>query len=706
MNHTKEQERIINTNEKNILCVANAGTGKTFTLVNRVVRLIKEGIKPYEILLTSFSRSANGELQNKIKEKIGDVADEMQINTIHSFCYHLLIQNMDKIPFKKLEVVSDAYLTAIILNTAPKFGLTIKKTEASMIAKEFQDVKLGRVELLKPTYKLIFNEVNSIMSSQGKITFLEILIMAKNLLTENKEVREKYARYKHIMIDECQDTNPLQFDIISLLISSDTHIMIIGDAKQNIYGFRGCSYKHMNRFAEKLDAKVYSLSETFRFGPPIAKLSNKVVNRMDSLEEIYKKETTTNVKVSKEPSFKFSLLSESAKDVAKGIDVKRQRGVALRDISVLYRCNRDSIKLQKELTALSIPHHTKSGSLLERKEIKFLTNILTLCKEFNISTMLDVIKEYSNKVDSVTLSRLYQATDKDKNTSTLEVLNTGIVKVIEKVGPKRKESLEMMHLRFIEGINRIKKPNHDNLFPDLANIFEMKETSFMDDSDKVSIVTPEDRWEFVGVFQKLFNEYQVKYPKGDTDNFIELLKVEYAEDAIDDPKKDLVHLMTIHSSKGMTIPHTYILGHNIASDFFYENKGLTPEEMEIELLDEKFLLYVALTRVSKELHFYCEDPSTFRFNFIFPKDVVEQQEKDSKVEGNSPFNNKELTLFRSNLMKGSFKPIKECKILIKTEKAVRCSIAGKEHWLPKSQLGFDMGMLYISSWLGKQINIL
>jgi DNA helicase-2/ATP-dependent DNA helicase PcrA len=622
----------------------------------------------------------------------------MQISTIHSFCYHVLLDNLGFTSYKKLEVVSDSYVQAIIINLAPKFGLTIKKSDARKILKSFIDYKMGEIDHLQATHKLIYNELGSILKEGGKITFLEILLLARDLLTNQESVRKKYAIYKHIMIDECQDTNPLQFDIIDKLIKDDTNVLVIGDAKQNIYGFRGCSYHYMNDFAKKLDAKVYTLSETFRFGKPIAELSNLVVNNMESLEEIYKKDTTTNINITKKPVFKFHDLSTSSKEIALDINIKRQSGIPLKDLTVLYRCNKDSLQLQKELTKLGIPHVTKSGSFLDRREIKFIINLYRLCDNFDLARMLDIVKEYNNQINSVVLSKAYQATQDNEN--TLEVLNTGFTKYIEGIGQKRKDAFESLYFKFVEGINRLKKVKYNTIFLDFCNIFEIKETSFMDDdANKSSFSSPEERLDFINSFQEMYNDFIKKFPEKTFEEFVEKMKVDYAEDPNEDENKNLVNLMTIHSSKGMTLPYTYILGHNIANEFFYKQIK-DPEERKQNILEEKFLLYVALTRVSKELQFYYDDPSKFEFNFIFPKDLVEEEaEKNEVGDVNIGLTVHEINMFKRNLNWRKFLSLKGFPVLKKTEKALMFNINHKNHWFPKSHIGYDMGILLATEWI-------
>jgi DNA helicase-2/ATP-dependent DNA helicase PcrA len=690
---TEEQKKIVYSEDKNILCVANAGTGKTYTLVHRVENLIKTGVKPNNILLTSFSRSANAELQNRIMEKVGEKGENIHISTIHSFCYKIILENKSLTGYKSLEVVNDAYYTGVVLNQSAKEGRVMKRKDARALASKFQKAKLDNtLNDLKETDRILCVTVDGLMQAAGKITFSDILIIANNLL-DLKEVQDKYNYFEHIMLDELQDTSYIQFQIVEKIVNDKTNLFLVGDAKQQIYGFRGCSYKFMDSFAKKVDAKVFYLTETFRFGQKVADLANIATEALEGLEDIYKNPTVTEVKTDNNIDFKYMYLDDTAVDIATEIKKLNASGTPYKEIFVLYRFNKDSLPIQKELSAALIPYVTKSGSFLNRAEIKFLINACSLLKRFNLTTMLDLLRKYNNKIDSIILNRAYQqASDKE---DTLSVLESGYTNFIEGVGTKRKSAFEDLYFKFVSAKSLLRK-NSPEFFIQLANILDIDEADFM--SNNVDSTSGEnnyqERWNFIIDFQGFFDAY-TKNEKFDVYAFFEKIKVDFSDSNEDSKDKNVVTLMTIHGSKGMTLPYVYLVGHNIANPAFFKND--TPLD---ELLSEKFLLYVALTRVSKDLVFYHDSPKTFLFNYILPKDSIE--EPDKKI-----FTERDLNKFRSNMDTGDYLPLRGFSLLgiSSTGKSVGFSKKAKRVWVSQRFLGYDCGMYYIPKWMAQKNDI-
>jgi DNA helicase-2/ATP-dependent DNA helicase PcrA len=694
---TEEQLKIINSEDKHILCVANAGTGKTFTLVHRVERLLSKGIKPKNILLTSFSRSANSELQSRIVEKVGERGNDIDVCTIHSFCYRLIRENMNLIDYSQIEVVPEPYYAAIVLNMSAQMGRVMKKKDARSLANMFQRAKMAKTtDQMNLQDKSLFNRVEANMKMGGKITFNDILVIANDLL-DKEEVKKQYNYFEHIMLDELQDTSYIQFEIVEKILNEDINLFLVGDAKQQIYGFRGCSYKFMDAFARKVSATVYYLTETFRFGQKIAKLANVATEALEGLEDIYKSPTVTKVAVDNKIDFKFLGIGPSAKDIAEDVEYKNTEGTPYKEMFVLYRFNKDSIFVQKTLSEAGIPYITKSGSFLNRLEIKFLINTCSLVREFDLSLMLDLLKKYNNQVNSVILNRAYQSAVNKKD--VLSVLESGHVNYIEGVGDVRKKAFEDLYFKFVEVKNLINK-NADELFVKIARAMNIDEADFM--SDNVDSTSGEnnylERWEFIDNFQDYYAGYTQKNSP-DVYAFLDKMKVDFADSDENNKNKNAVTLMTIHGSKGMTLPYVYLLGHNIANPAFFKQD--TPAE---DILGEKFLLYVALTRVSKDLVFYYPDPSSFMFNYIFPTEIVDESNK-KKEKGLLSEN--QMNLFVSNYDRLTYTPLNGYSIIGESSSGLAVGFVkgSKKVWVSQKYLGYDCGTYYLPKWMARKNNV-
>jgi DNA helicase-2/ATP-dependent DNA helicase PcrA len=220
---TKEQLEVVNAKEQHTVVIASAGSGKSFTVVERTAKLVKEGVNPEKIFLTSFSRTANSELQEKIIDKIGTVHGErIRIQTIHAFCFWILRQNLSLAGYKKVDIVPHTYYIQVLLNKAKDLGYEdFSKKDASRI---FSKVTQGKSfdnlrEVLDNSEYFLFKEVEKIMKDECKITFDDVLFITYNLFKNYEEVYNRYnGMFDYVIIDEAQDTSFIQFEIIKFIV--------------------------------------------------------------------------------------------------------------------------------------------------------------------------------------------------------------------------------------------------------------------------------------------------------------------------------------------------------------------------------------------------------------------------------------------------------------------------------------------------------
>ncbi len=1027
---TKEQEKIIHSEDQHINVIANAGTGKSTVIVERVANLVlNKNVSPERIYLTSFSRVANKELQEKIFKRIGYEGNKITIKTIHGFCFHVIINNLDWFGYSKLDIIDVYRYERLVKSVMYQLGMINEETKESEIleyAVMFNKIKLNmNTDSLKGDMKHFFNEVEKLKKEQEKMTYEDLLVNTYVILSENEKIREEYQNYyDHIIIDEClpyyipvhlgdgsyrfigdivenkerlqvlsynentgkqeiceitgwrkipnqktmvkisceslntiggkkrtnfvvctidhklftynkgwveagklkkddilqiesdafknkkykitdkgkkhlsnlmhidnkakknslkgnkvlekkgykknfkerggngkgytkhqkflydeintkiggcwemegvvvtgkkmkelynsphhykidifnetekicieidgkshyskerklqdlkkekvlkdlgytiiryrnedifkkidliideikklniskncifkskvisvdfastkedfvyditvdrchnfyangilvhncQDTDKLQFMIIELLLNVKTNTVIVGDAKQNIYGFRGASYKHSDEFSEKLNSVIYPLSETFRFGQPISDLSNKIMEYMDIKDE-YKIPTVTNVDIKNKPSFNLCSYTTCIMNICDDIEEKIRQGYKYKDLHVLYRINRLSNEIQKELSRRRIPYIVQKGSFVNRKEIKFLMNILQLYFFFDKSLFIEFIQSYSNGIDKKSIEKVYKEVE-DKN-NTFSFLDTAISKEIEGIGKLKRKIFGKISDYFLE-LDKIinSEPfNKPSFFIDIANIFEIENTKFMINvKSNTGESMIEERWEFITDFQSIYTQYD-----GSLKDFNNYLKVMFLNDASDGKEKDAVCLKTIHGSKGQTCPVMYLLGYKIADPYFTTS--------ESDVLSELFLLYVGVTRARDYLYFYHDSLDDFLLSFIFPEKEEDYNSnlgkildnssentdttKERKEDNNTHVDDYEKAQLSRNIKK-DYEPLHENFIPVKTTpKAIlfQDKVKFLSVWLPKSQMGYHENVYYCASWLMKK----
>ena len=693
MLYTEEQKKIITSSDKHLVVVANAGTGKTTTIIEKIKYLLDNKLtEASNIMLTSFSRVAASELYEKAVKSVGlFAANSMQIGTIHSVCYKIIMENLKILNIKNIDIKSEAYLIAVVYNRHNNIYST-KKEIAKDVAKYRK--YLFDKEYPKEVGDDRFNAIHDcqqILEAEGKFLYDDLLLKTIELFTKHPEIRREWQnKFEWIITDESQDNSKPQWEIIELLINDKTNTVVIGDAKQNIYQFRGCSYLFLEDYRKKMKAKVLPLTQTFRFGQPFADISNKVIDNLE-LDETYKKHTITKVERNSKPEFKRLQSIEQPNDVVERVKEFIEAGCPYKDMNVVYRYNKEAIPFMKAFIKNKIPFAVKTGDVFERQEIQFVINALKLMKNFTINDCNILFSMYSDFIGDKTLTTIYKEIKHD-NMTVLSFLDEALKSDIQGIGHVKRRSLTSMKNRLTSLNNYLHtKENH---IPTIAGILDMDETKFMlKEAENVRSGNPsEDREEFLMFFQDCFKDSQ----KEDI--------LEWYNDTIlnghriKEKDSNSIALKTIHGCKGQTLPIVFFIVDGIADKRFYR------EDVDIE--PEKFVLYVGLTRAEKNMIIYVANPVEFRFKFIFPEDWQKQIEM-LKQNGENPLEETKSPEPKiSSVVGKSDKRLKE-NVMIKhtTEKAVMFALGSKTFWIPIQFVSSKEGRYYLTNWVVSKNNL-
>ena len=267
-----EQLEAINSNDRTILCLAAAGAGKTKTLLARIERLIKDGVDPRSILALTFTNAAAFEMKERYKQIPGiDLNNVPEFRTFHSFCYSLIVKDQDvrsRLGYSKIpELCDDAHLKEI--KTRVKLAIGCKLSDAQLegdgyLSKSDQDQKqLYQKALIKEIKK------------ENVITFDIMCYNVCELFTKKEPCVDKYKqKYKYLMIDESQDSDPKQFKFIASFPET-TNFFLVGDVLQNIYAFRGCTNEFVKQLATDPNWKVIKMYENYRSTTNICEFANR-----------------------------------------------------------------------------------------------------------------------------------------------------------------------------------------------------------------------------------------------------------------------------------------------------------------------------------------------------------------------------------------------------------------------------------------------
>lgn len=376
------QYSAVTSNNQHVLVLAGAGTGKTKTIISRSVYLIKKNVSPKKIQILTFTKRAAQEIKSRIREEAGLDSVNVNASTFHSWCVYLLrrsplIFNNDKYTIidrddqlylfklargkrKRFEAPfaavlcniyslcrnKDKFLSEVLLNVAPEFKNCQKEIENIFIAYE------------------------NIKEKRSYIDYDDIIHHVANQMSTSLEFRSWVSsRVEHLLIDEMQDTNPLQWRLIEPLLSS-TNIFCVGDDAQSIYGFRGADFKNIHLFSNKVKgARVYKLTENYRSTQEILNISNCLLSqsKLNYDKKLLAKRTGGELPI----LVSFNNRVEEAEWVAGDIVKNHNLGTSYNSQMILVRSSMNARLVEASLLTHNIPYRFIGGSkLLESAHIK------------------------------------------------------------------------------------------------------------------------------------------------------------------------------------------------------------------------------------------------------------------------------------------------------------------------------------------------
>lgn len=582
-----KQKEAVNFKDGAALVLAGAGCGKTKVLTERIVKLIDEGVSPYNILAITFTNKAAKEMRERVRNKIGDVCDNIFIGTFHSFGVKIIRENYNMLGFtKNINILDREDMKVLIKRILKDLGYNPADYEIGYIISK---ISFAKNEGLSPDAfgKLFLNDVDivvakvyerylKVLRENNSVDFDDLLIMPVDLFKKNKDVLEKYSeRYKYILVDEYQDTNKVQYDLCNLIASKYKNIFVVGDIDQSIYAWRNADYRNVLYFERDYkDVSVILLEENYRSTNTILKAANSVIKNNSQRKE-------KNLWSSFSDGDKIEYVrcdneKEEASFVANKIKEFVELGYRYDDFAILYRTNAQSRNVEEGLLKANIPYKViGSYYFYNRKEIKDLIAYLNLIY---------------NKNDSVSLER---------------VINTPKRGIGQKSVDAIRERAKIENISMFDAIDSGKELEWKNMIYDLIEYSKNSSLSdligyvldktglkfeYEKDNSAESQIKLENLEEFRSVALEV--ESQGIYT---LEEFLENImlvsdKSEYKED------DNAVSAMTLHSAKGLEFRVVFLVG---------MEEGIFPHirsfESSDELEEERRLCYVGITRAKEKL---------------------------------------------------------------------------------------------------------
>jgi DNA helicase-2/ATP-dependent DNA helicase PcrA len=594
------QSDAVQTTSGPLLILAGAGSGKTKTLTHRIAYLIAhESIWPNEILAVTFTNKAAREMRQRLGVLLSQNSSNRGfmpwMGTFHGICVRLLRIDGDVIGIQHNFVIYDEDDRQGLVKQAMK-QVQIGDNEIKPKSVSGQ-ISTAKNEMIGPEeYELtanlpyqkniakIYKKYEALRKTAGALDFDDLLLETVRLLKEKPDVRAKWqTSFKHILIDEYQDTNAAQYNIIKLLVNDNRNICVVGDDWQSIYSWRGADFTNILNFERDFKgAKVIKLEQNYRSTGNILDAATNVIAK--NVQRTDKKLWTAAG--SGAPVQVHSLYDEAeeANLVAERISSHVTIGARkFGDFAVLYRTNAQSYTLERAFLRLHIPYQIVGGvRFYDRKEIKDVIAYLRLIYQPNDRMSFSrIVNVPTRGVGAMSLEKflLWQAdSDMDIITALVNVDQTSIITTRAKValvslGEK---------LRVVQSMLETANP---------AELIEeiLSSTGYR---DYVSDGTPqvEDREANIGSLLSDAQNFM------NLSEFLEEVALMSSADTDSDGQK--VTLMTLHAAKGLEFPVVFIVG---------MEEGILPharvyEAGMAELEEERRLAYVGMTRAREELH--------------------------------------------------------------------------------------------------------
>ena len=597
-----QKEAVLHENAP-LLILAGAGSGKTKTLTHRVAYLVSEkNIQPNNILAVTFTNKAAKEMRERLAALLGVESPDRTffpwMGTFHSICVRLLRSDGQQIKIPKNFVIFDESDRLGAVKLAMR-ELHISEKEfspravASLISSAKNDLvspheysATAQLPMQKTTAS-IFPKYESIRKDAAALDFDDLISETVRMLSEVEEVRSKWqACFKHVLIDEYQDTNASQYKLVKLLLGSNQNICVVGDDWQSIYSWRGADYTNILNFERDYPGTaVIKLEQNYRSTKAILDAAHLVITKNTSRSD---KKLWTE-KTEGEPVQVIHAQSEAHEGeaiisrISSSVNIKARQ---YDDFAVLYRTNAQSRSLEESFVRYNIPYQIVGGvRFYDRAEIKDIIAYLRLAYQpADLASFLRVVNLPARGVGAKSLENFLSWHTNNEYSDLVESLLHA--EVCSTLTPKAKNALQSLGLllkSLHEQSEKLSLPDLIELVINRLNYIEYLKTN--------EPIKSEEKTENVRELISVAREYEVLGLSG----FLE--EVALVSSADSSEKDSKVTLMTMHAAKGLEFPVVFIAG--MEESIFPHSRALY-DAMEME--EERRLCYVGMTRAREELY--------------------------------------------------------------------------------------------------------
>ncbi len=603
-----------------LLIVAGAGSGKTRVLTHRIAHLIHErGVNPYEILAITFTNKAADEMKERVGALVGERlvgisrdADGrtqhrrwggMWVSTFHSACARILRAEAPRLGYRPTFTIYDAADSLRLVSMCIKdLGIDPKRVSPRGAANAISAAKNELVDF--DTYALraenwyerqvaeVYKAYAGRLQRASAFDFDDLLVRTVELLQLFDDVLDRYRQqFRHILVDEWQDTNRAQYELVKTLAEEHRNITVVGDDSQSIYRFRGADIRNILDFERDFpDAEVIKLERNYRSTQTILSAANGVI--ANNTRQISKRLWTDAGQGAKVVRYTADNEHDEAAFVVEEINrLEDSEGYSPGDCAVFYRTNAQSRVLEEVLIRLGLPYQIIGGTrFYERKEIKDVLAYLALVV---------------NPDDDVAAQRVVNVPRRGVGAKTVEALElyAGRERVSFMEACRRAGDNHLLAARavgavrdFVATVDLLR--THAAEGTELRRIVELawERTGYLAELESERTVEALGRVENLRELAGVAEDFEALQPGATLEQFLERISLIADADTLEEPGSR-VTLMTLHNAKGLEFPVVFLVGMEDSVFPHYRALG-DPEELE----EERRLCYVGMTRARERLY--------------------------------------------------------------------------------------------------------
>lgn len=584
-----------------LLILAGAGSGKTRVLTYRIAHLIANcGVHPHQILAITFTNKAAREMQERLESLVPDTRG-MWVGTFHAACVRMLRRDGERVGLGKNFVIYDTNeQTALIKQCLQELSINSERFKPAMVHGLISRAKNNLVspeecarfagDFIEETVASVYSLYQRKLLFNNAVDFDDLLYLVVELLEKHADVRTGYQeQFRHILVDEYQDTNRAQYELVRILAARHRNLMVVGDDDQSIYAFRGANLRNILDFEEDFpDATVIKLEQNYRSTQNILEAANAVV--ANNVGRKPKRLWTANPVGDRVQVLSADDERDEAVQIADEIQFLHSRGRRYDEIAILYRTNAQSRVIEEAFLRRDIPYTMYRGvEYYKRKEIKdIIAYLRLLVNPADGHSFMRIVNVPRRGIGAATLQRLQAYAEEQELPLLLAAEQADKIPGLGKAPASKLQA-------FARQIGQWRQ------MQDFLNVAELVEVVLEQSGYKADLEAegndPETlaRLENLQEFISVAKEFCLREPQSGLDTF--LAGIELLSDADTQAEGEAVHMLTLHTAKGLEFPVVFLTG--LEEGIFPHARALADEE---ELEEERRLCYVGITRAKERLY--------------------------------------------------------------------------------------------------------